>query len=135
MTPSNSFGSSLRMRRSNSARFGGIERLDRLLPRRPLRRALGADLPPRAKDVVRHDKRLEGPVQRLPRAGDLGSAGASPCALFVPARVGRPKPIVVLQAIMVGLSEFWRRGGVEDRGRVVPIDTAGVPPGGPNRAT
>ncbi len=55
----------------------------------------------------------------------------SPCALALPARVGAPKPITVLQAISVGLSEVCAclQSG-EDGGRIVAVDARGRPAGG-----
>ena len=42
------------------------------------------------------------------RAPLISSApSAEPCDDALPALVGAPKPMVVLQAIMVGLSDFW----------------------------
>ena len=55
----------------------------------------------------------------------------SPCALGVPALVGAPKPMVVLQAISVGLSDFcaaWIAAAIAFG--IVAVDVLGVPAGG-----
>src|SRR5437899_3241992 len=107
MTASKLDGSLPARRRSNSAfSFGSA------LARRPSQsvRGLAPALP-----AVRQASRMsagiskggESQLKNL-RAPAISSApSGEPYALLVPALVGAPKPIVVLQAIIVGLSE-WR---------------------------
>ena len=72
---------------------------------------------PGGEDVVRARQTVRKASSRFLRAPATSAApGASPCALLVPALVGKPKPIVVLQAIIVGRSDVLRGAdGVEDR--------------------
>src|SRR5882757_4294474 len=107
MTASKLDGSLPLSRRSNSAfSFGSA------LARRPSQsvRALTLPLP-----AVRQASRISAGISKGDdsqlknlRAPAISSGpSGEPCALLVPALVGAPKPMVVLQAIIVGLSE-WR---------------------------
>ena len=62
---------------------------------------------------------------RILRAPAISSSpGASLCAFCVPALVGKPKPMIVRQAIMRGLVRHRAGGddGLADRVRVVAVD-------------
>ncbi len=125
-----SFGSSPAMRRSNSARWSGGERLEPLAARPcapPCARW------PAARHSVAHvGGHLEGaaPIQpSLSRAPLISSApSGEPWHFSVPALVGAPKPIMVRQAISDGRSERLR---LLDRGRdrvgIVAVDAGRRP--------
>jgi hypothetical protein len=75
-------------------------------------RAAGAAAgrPSPGRGCRRGSRRPGIPAERL-GAGRVPRRRAAPWALEVPAFLGAPKPMVVLQAISVGLSDFWRGDG------------------------
>src|ERR1700692_1462934 len=102
-------GRSCRKRRSNSARL----RFDSVAKRSC--HALRAATPrlPASRQLFSTSSGTENGSSEMPRfsLAPFSSSGpsASPCALLVPALVGAPKPMVVLQAISDGLLDFCAR--------------------------
>ena len=112
------------MRRSNSARILASARRGASPRRCALAAERCAGRAPGVEDVGGNLEGRSNPSRRALRAPAISSApSGEPCALLVPALVGAPKPIVVLQAISVGRSDC--AGGFDRLGdglRVVAVD-------------
>jgi hypothetical protein len=108
----------------------GRRRLDAVRPGHAV--ALRADLAPLAQQRLGITNGRESHPRILRAPAISSSPGASLCAFSVPALVGIPKPMIVLQAIKDGLSVMSRAAvmGVTDCIRVVPVDLLDVPVGG-----
>jgi len=79
------------------------------LPRRARGGAAAAGFAPAFQHVVGHRERLQRNAEFLLGALELFGAQRLACALAVPALVGAPKPMVVLQAIIEGVLDFCAR--------------------------
>ena len=123
MVASKSAGSSPRCAARTRREASGRRRPDAS----PSRRACRPKLWPAARQASRMSagtSKADSPSRRVLRAPAISSApSGEPCALLVPALVGAPKPIVVLQAISVGRSDV-RAASMRDgdRFRVMAVD-------------
>src|SRR3981081_1302921 len=102
-------GRSCRKRRSNSARL----RADSVAKRASHSVRAAAPRAPASRQLFNASDGTENGSSEMPSfsLAPLSSSApsASPCTLAVPALVGAPKPIVVLQAIIEGLLDFCAR--------------------------